>query len=51
MCKFFSVSRSGYYSYVKRMNQPEKDGALAETIRQQQQNAFTHTVTGECGSG
>lgn len=42
MCKFFSVSRSGYYSYVKRMNQPEKDGALAETIRQQQAKCF-HT--------
>ena len=42
MCKFFSVSRSGYYSFVKRMNQPEKDAALAETIRQQQGKCF-HT--------
>lgn len=40
MCKFFSVSRSGYYSFVKRMNQPEKDAALAETIRQQQGKCF-----------
>ena len=42
MCKFFSVSRSGYYSFVKRMNRPEKDAALAETIRQQQDKCF-HT--------
>ena len=42
MCKFFSVSRSGYYSFVKRMNQPEKDAALAETIQQQQDKCF-HT--------
>ena len=42
MCKFFSVSRSGYYSFVKRMNRPEKDAALAETIRQQQIQCF-HT--------
>ncbi len=24
MCKFFGVSRSGYYGYVKRMDKPEK---------------------------
>ena len=40
MCRFFAVSRSGYYSYVKRMNRPEKDAALAETIRQQQGKCF-----------
>ncbi len=42
MCRFFAVSRSGYYGYVKRMNQPEKDAALAETIRKQQTKCF-HT--------
>ena len=42
MCRFFAVSRSGYYSFVKRMNQPEKDAALAETIQQQQDKCF-HT--------
>ena len=40
MCRFFSVSTSGYYSFVKRMNQPEKDAALAEMIRQQQCKCF-----------
>ena len=32
MCRFFNVSRSGYYDYVKRMNIPAKDLALAEKI-------------------
>ena len=33
MCRFFEVSRSGYYDFVKRLGQPEKDAALAEEIR------------------
>lgn len=38
MCKFFSVSRSGYYDYVKRMDIPAKDLPLAEKIRECQAN-------------
>ena len=34
MCKFFNVSRSGYYDYVKRMDMPAKDLPLAEKIRE-----------------
>ena len=34
MCRFFDVSRSGYYDYVKRMDIPEKDLPLAEKIRE-----------------
>ncbi len=34
MCRFFNVSRSGYYDYVKRMDIPEKDLPLAEKIRE-----------------
>ena len=34
MCRFFSVSRSGYYDYVKRMGIPTKDLPLAEKIRE-----------------
>ena len=33
MCKFFMVSRSGYYDFVKRLRKPEKDADLAEEIR------------------
>ena len=32
MCRFFKVSRSGYYDYVKRMDTPAKDLELAEKI-------------------
>ena len=34
MCRFFKVSRSGYYDYVKRMDIPAKDLLLAEKIRE-----------------
>ena len=34
MCRFFNVSRSGYYDYVKRMNIPAKDLPLAEKIKE-----------------
>jgi transposase InsO family protein len=33
MCRFFDVSRSGYYDYVKRMDIPAKDLPLAEKIK------------------
>ena len=33
MCKFFEVSRSGYYDFVKRLGQPEKDADLAKEIQ------------------
>ena len=32
MCKFFEVSRSGYYAYTKRAQQPERDADLAKEI-------------------
>ena len=32
MCRFFEVSRSGYYDYVRRMDVPAKDLPLAEKI-------------------
>ena len=34
MCKFFSVSRSGYYDFVKRLGLPEPDAELAGMIEQ-----------------
>ena len=33
MCRFFGVSRSGYYDHVKRMQMPDRDLPLAEQIR------------------
>jgi len=37
MCRFFEVSRSGYYGFVKRMDKPAKDLELSELIGECQQ--------------
>ena len=37
MCRFFKVSRSGYYDYVKRMNIPAQDLPLAKKIQECQE--------------
>jgi transposase InsO family protein len=34
MCKFFKVSRSGYYDYVKRSDKAHKDKPLAEMVKE-----------------
>ena len=34
MCKFFEVSRSGYYDFIQRMDKPENDAELAEKIKE-----------------
>ena len=34
MCRFFEVSRSGYYDYVKRMDKPAWDMPLANKIKE-----------------
>lgn len=34
MCRFFEVSRSGYYGFVDRMDKPAKDLELSELIRE-----------------
>ena len=34
MCKFFGVSRSGYYDFVKRIDRPEQDTTLAQMIEE-----------------
>ena len=39
MCKFFGVSRSGYYDFVQRIGKTERDADLAEEIRQQQERS------------
>ena len=40
MCKFFGVSKSGYYDYVKRISRVERDFELAEKISLQQKRCF-----------
>jgi putative transposase len=39
MCEFFEISRSGYYAYVKRMNQPNKYEHLVEVIKECQEKS------------
>lgn len=34
MCKFFAVSRSGYYDFCKRIDKPDKDELLAQMIKE-----------------
>ena len=41
MCRFFHVSRSGYYGYVQRMDIPAKDLPLAEKIRKCQEHSHS----------
>ena len=38
MCKFFGVSRSGYYAFLQRLGKPDRDADLAEAIRREQQS-------------
>ena len=40
MCRIFGVSRSGYYDYVKRLGQPQKDAVLAEKPRAHQEHCL-----------
>ena len=37
MCRFFEVSRCGYYDYVKRMDAPARDLPIAEKIKECQE--------------
>ena len=39
MCRFFKVSRSGYYGFVSRMATPDRDLPLAEKIRECQEES------------
>ena len=34
MCRFFGVSRSGYYDFVARIEMPDKDLSIAEKIKE-----------------
>ena len=56
MCRLFGVSRSGYYDHVKCLGRPQKDAALAEKLRLQQEHCFQtygyrrmHLLAGKSG--
>lgn len=44
MCTFFNVSKSGYYDYFKRINLPNRDELLVNTIQECQK--LTHKTYG-----
>ena len=39
MCQFFGVSRSGSYDYIRRMDKPARDEALATEIARCQEHS------------
>ena len=41
MCRFFEVSRSGYYDYEKRIDNPDRDIELVELIRTCQKETYS----------
>lgn len=40
MCRFFQVSRSGYYDFVHRLGRPQKDAELAEMLCRHQERCY-----------
>lgn len=40
MCRFFHVSRSGYYDFVRGKDRPDKNAELVALIREQQTRCF-----------
>ena len=41
MCRLFEVSRSGYYDYMKRMDNPGRDTEMQELIRTCQEISYS----------
>ena len=44
MCKFFRVSRSGYYDYVKRIGRPNRDEPLAKLIIERRSQKYGRSL-------
>lgn len=44
MCQYFGISRSGYYGYVNRLDQPDKDETLAQLIAQRREQRFGRSL-------
>lgn len=45
MCKFFEVSRSGYYAFLKQIDKPDRDLSLTNKIRECQQEIYCNPKT------
>jgi len=44
MCSFFSVSRSGYYDFVRRINIPDRDEPLKSLIEERRAGRYGKTL-------
>ena len=51
MCRFFGVSRSGYYDFVQHLGRPEPDADLARMIEIARRAVEKHTAIAGCGCG
>ena len=51
MCNFFAVSRSGYYSFVSRLDRPVKDAELIEKLVSSKESVLKPMDTAGCGNG
>ena len=51
MCRFFEVSRSGCYDFVRRLGKPERDAELAEMIAAKRERCMRTSATAGCGHG
>ena len=40
MCRFFGVSRSGYYDYLKRGEQLDRNAEVTEMIRDRREQRY-----------
>ena len=44
MCRFFSVSHSGYYDFVRRTGEPDRDEPLKELIEERRAGRYGKTL-------
>ena len=44
MCRFFGVSKSGYYDYLKRGEQPDHNAEVAEMIRERREQRYGRSL-------
>lgn len=44
MCRFFCVSRSGYYNFIKRIDTPDRDEPLKELIEERRAQRYGKTL-------
>ena len=44
MCRFFGVSRSGYYDYLKRGEKPDHNAEVAEMIQERREQRYGRSL-------